>query len=293
MKWRYLVLTAVGLLISSAVLGQDLTDDQVELFKPYFPLDPGSTWEYSITIEEASPLLVDRIWWPSGTIQEEGYQTTPMVAPIDYTREVSQAGPDSVFRLIISLKGEVDGPAYLESYQEFYEIEVIEDRLGIYPPDRDKIYWGIDYSEGMVVREIITYPSGCSRDPRGEPGPWQTLKDIPGDGFSRRTIFYAAKKGVGNSTDPTKRDVLWYNGLKSVPIPGGLDYMLIFEREVQEDKYTTQEIIEQGIQPPYPRQKRFVELTFFVRGEGMFSLVQLRGFRKTMTWVLEEFTPGR
>ncbi|PIR94846.1 hypothetical protein COT95_01945 [Candidatus Falkowbacteria bacterium CG10_big_fil_rev_8_21_14_0_10_37_6] len=239
---------------------------QIGLPENYFPCEVGNEWTYDIKIGSKYPLYRNITKWPLGD-GEISYLNCGYLAIME-TEKVQNP------KLILKVKQKAEKQGPLE-YPNGYEIEIIQDDIGIYR-DAEQVFWCISKSGRYQVIEVVTYPSFRSPARSGQWGSWDN-----GNGYTMKLLMFGESPGIMISIESHSPAKLYFNG------PAGnnkLEFIRIYEKTNDDDndlptKKTAGEHLDSA----------FTEKLLYEKGKGLESLVQMMGDEFLMSWSLSSF----
>lgn len=244
--------------------------------RDFFPAAPGTRWVYDVELGDDDPLLYEEVSWPVGAPGDGKSMVTAvrgrLEGSLDETRrpmrlELAVAGP-----------AEKQGPL---RYPHGVEIAVVRDDAGAFRGCKNA-YWAMTESGRFSANLVLMYDRSSSGAPRGGLG-WGEWGQA--DGHSTRLVFFVDEPGISISVSESP-DSLLFTGIDRNREGCEETECLRFVRIVKASES------EESGEPSY-LDNAFREDIWFARGKGLVGLEQTVGGKRTMTWKLASFRPGR
>lgn len=227
----------------------------------YFPMDINTQWHYKIFADDDNPLLRETIKWPYGS------RVSTYSAKGIYSAKAGKS-----YDLILKVKGPSG------KYPDEVIIEAVKDDLKIFEAGAGgkpkEIYWSpMDKDKGAVaINQKIMFDWSYA--------PFASPSFI--DGYSNKVIFLVDSPGTAfvKQSDPNT-PLIFVGTDYNVPGYDGQPCLHLL-RQILPDSSTKTSSFD----------KHFTEDMWFAKGKGLVRLEQKIEGKRSMTWTLENFTPG-
>lgn len=251
-------IVCLTMLCTDGCLFKDLKPGEPE---EYFPLNPGTTWEYTVEIGDARPIQSYKCCFPRyATVHASNYL---------------EVGGDRILKFKLKEAGSVVLPV---EFTKCVELEIINDDLD-YFADTTKVYLAVIPGDGFCVSMFVRrfkeeqhYGYGASYYP--------TFGNVH-TGFTQHNLYFDCETIDSMSVNFEKRDI---EILEYVEFADALHhYRRVVEGFGSEDDDPERRFVnDQG----------YTEDMWFKKGVGLTRLEQTIGGETSMVWELTEFTPG-